>query len=235
MVWFKKKCLTHKIFAQFDLSSQIGRFESPVSMWGNTVICLSQKVCPSGHRGAPWKWHRRIVTLPIIELSCLWELGTCMTSVVLRGQFPTSLCILMPLSYRRVPARRKGTNWRHGVSTPSGRKQFDGVLHLCPSTGMLSAASWAQGIKVVVEKYRNSKKQISHWQHYYESDKGRIWGKNDHSLEAILRYSAPCITITPYYSIMMSLWLLNLAYNTSAFISCLLVARKLILMGNTGH
>lgn len=52
---------------------------------------------------------------------------------------------------------------------------------------VVSGAEDAEGTEVVVEKYRSSKKQISHWQHYYESEKRKkIWGKKVHSLEVSL-------------------------------------------------
>ena len=50
---FKRLFNSHRIFVQFDLSSQLGSSESPVPIWGNTVIAWSQEVCTSGHRGAP--------------------------------------------------------------------------------------------------------------------------------------------------------------------------------------
>lgn len=147
--------------------------------------------------------------LLIIELSCLWELGMRVTSAALLGQFPTSLCNLMPLSYWRAPARRGGTNWRHVVSIPPGEETHLMASYISVNQqAQVLAVSWAEDTEVVVEKYRSSKKQIFHWQHYYESDKGKkIWGKKVHSLEVIIWSTVPCTNIAPY-SIMMSLWLL---------------------------
>ena len=150
--------------------------------------------------------------LLIIELSCLRELGMRVTSVVLLGQFPTSLCNLTPLSYWRAPARKRGTNWRHVASIPPREETHLMASYISVNQqAQVRVVSWAEdaeGTEVVVEKYRTSKKQISHWQHCYESGKRKkIWGKKVHSLEVILWSTVPCTNIAPY-SIMMSLWLL---------------------------
>lgn len=142
--------------------------------------------------GNSTKWHRHTAMLAIIEFSCLWELGTCVTSVVWPGQFPGSLCNLLPLSYWKAPARRKGTNWKPMVYSPLGRKLFRGSSHNSvslsvnqhPSIGsQLSAEQQQEWLKKTIEIQRN---KCPHWKHCKltkrnKIKRNKILGKKDQS------------------------------------------------------